>query len=1041
MFAKFFSIVLLLSMYAVFPVYAQDRKAEAEKLFAEGETLRASDKAESRREAVKKYKNAVQIFSELNLREREAAGLNNIGYVYMRLGEFEKSLTFLEKSLQTSREINEQRLQAIALINMGRISRILGKPKEALVQVSEALSISRATGDREREAAALNELGVTYFNDGETHKSLLQFELAAAIFKDLGQLVPQASLLNNMARINRILGNQDEAIAQYGSALEIFRSAKHRMGEADVTLNLASTYMDLFRTAEALEHANRALSFFRETGDRQREAVILGNLGSFYNNLGDFPKSLDYHNQAAEIAEKVGDRGEFSNALQNIGIIHLNFNENDKALDFFNRALEIKRVIKDRRGEAYILNNLGLIYDKKADYAKALDFFRQSLEIHRAVGNREGEARTLLNLGLTAYHTKENEKALEYYAEALRLRRELQTPAEESKVLLYMARLEREMGNSAKARKTIEEAINIIESLRTNVPGQELRTSFFSLGKDAYDFYIDLLMRTDGGKPSAENLARALETSERARARSLLETLIESRADVRRGIDARLLERERALQNRLNAKESYRMRLLGGKPKPEQIEAVEKEIRALLGEYQQIRAQIRTDNPNYAALTQPQPITLAEIQKDILDRDTLLLEYALGEEQSYVWAVTSDSITGYALPKRAEIEAAARRFYKLLAPRKSQPENETPLQRRARLDAADRELSEASRHLSEMLLRPAAAQFGNKRLLIIAEGILQYIPFAAFSVSDAGTRNRGGAEKISVLSSQRTTDNEQRTTGSERFLIETNEIVYLPSASTLSVLRKAKENKKTEPKILVAILADPVFTNDDARVRAFAGKKAAENDVLKNSNVQAGLLPPQLRSDFARLRFSRAEAEAISDFASDNRKFLAMDFAANIQAATGEIFGNARIVHFATHGVINSDFPELSGIVLSLIDENGSAQEGFLRLHDIYNLNLNADLVVLSACDTALGKEVKGEGVVGLTRGFMYAGATGVVASLWKINDRATAELMRRFYQKMLKENLRPAAALRAAQISMAREKATRNPFYWAAFTLQGDWR
>ena len=243
-------------------------------------------------------------------------------------------------------------------------------------------------------------------------------------------------------------------------------------------------------------------------------------------------------------------------------------------------------------------------------------------------------------------------------------------------------------------------------------------------------------------------------------------------------------------------------------------------------------------------------------------------------------------------------------------------------------------------------------------------------------------------------------------------------------------------------------MADPVFSGDDARVKLVAaGQNSNQNSTTKLASAaasvmrEAKVLAPQLRSGFNRLRFSRAEAEAISGFAPNSRRFVATDFAANLKAAAGENLQKSRLVHLATHGVINSDFPELSGLVLSLVDENGRPQEGFLRLHDIYNLRLDAELVVLSACETALGKEIKGEGLVGLTRGFMYAGAPSVVASMWRVEDKATAELMKRFYQKMLKENLPPAAALRAAQISMSRDQAFAPPFYWAAFTLQGDWR
>ncbi|HQR36473.1 MAG TPA: CHAT domain-containing protein, partial [Blastocatellia bacterium] len=191
----------------------------------------------------------------------------------------------------------------------------------------------------------------------------------------------------------------------------------------------------------------------------------------------------------------------------------------------------------------------------------------------------------------------------------------------------------------------------------------------------------------------------------------------------------------------------------------------------------------------------------------------------------------------------------------------------------------------------------------------------------------------------------------------------------------------------------------------------------------------------------ARLPFSREEADTILSFAPNGKGFKALSFAANRTTATSSELAQYRIVHFATHGLLNSEHPELSGLVFSLVDESGKSQDGFLRLHEIYNLRLSADLVVLSACQTALGKQIKGEGVVGLTRGFMHAGTPRVVASLWQVNDLATAELMKLFYRGMLKDGQRPAAALRAAQLELMKQKRWASPYFWAAFTLQGEWQ
>jgi CHAT domain-containing protein len=272
-------------------------------------------------------------------------------------------------------------------------------------------------------------------------------------------------------------------------------------------------------------------------------------------------------------------------------------------------------------------------------------------------------------------------------------------------------------------------------------------------------------------------------------------------------------------------------------------------------------------------------------------------------------------------------------------------------------------------------------------------------------------------------------------------LIANHEIINLPSASVLGVLREETKNRSRATK-MVAVFADPVFGSQDPRIASIGGKGAVDNSTaeqagdVKRSAEESGL------NGFARLRFSREEAQQIMQLVPRNSSLEALDFAANRTAATSADLKNYRIVHFATHGLINSRHADLSGIVLSLVDREGKPENGFLRLYDIYNMNLSAELVVLSACQTALGKDIKGEGLVGLTRAFMYAQASRIVASLWRTEDRATALLMKRFYEGMLAGNgMSPAAALRKAQLSMWQDKRWRQPRYWAAFTIQGEWK
>ncbi|MBO0783823.1 MAG: CHAT domain-containing protein, partial [Ktedonobacteraceae bacterium] len=266
-------------------------------------------------------------------------------------------------------------------------------------------------------------------------------------------------------------------------------------------------------------------------------------------------------------------------------------------------------------------------------------------------------------------------------------------------------------------------------------------------------------------------------------------------------------------------------------------------------------------------------------------------------------------------------------------------------------------------------------------------------------------------------------------------LIVKHEIIHLPSASALAVLRRELTERRPAPK-MVAILADPVFSLDDSRVK-LAGRHLAQDGNLSDLTRAIN----DVRGDLKRLLMTREEAQAISSITPPDEQLEALDFHASRALCTSDALSQYRIVHFATHGLLDSEHPYLSGLVLSLVNEQGQPQDGFLRLPEIFNLRLPAELVVLSACQTGLGKEVKGEGLVGLTRGFMYAGAVRVMASLWQVDDVATAELMKRFYRLMLQEEMRPAAALRAAQIEMLKKTQWQLPYYWGAFVLQGEWK
>ncbi|HEV3317883.1 MAG TPA: CHAT domain-containing protein, partial [Candidatus Angelobacter sp.] len=455
-------------------------------------------------------------------------------------------------------------------------------------------------------------------------------------------------------------------------------------------------------------------------------------------------------------------------------------------------------------------------------------------------------------------------------------------------------------------------------------------------------------------------------------------------------------------------------RLLNGNQAESLAVAKKKEIEDLLTEYQQVQGQIRTSSPSYAALTQPRPLTTHEVQQQLLDQETVLLEYALGDERSYVWVVTSESLEGHALPGRNRIEGVAVRLYKLLA----------GLDHSNRSQAGSQaDLSSAAAALSRMVLAPVAGQIKGKRLLIVSDGALQYIPFAVLPVPDAANLRRTQPVPLVVE----------------------HEIISSPSASVSALVRQDTATRKKAPKA-VAVLADPVFDTQDPRVTAARASLRRASTQISSGSRSGTLSFSQSAEEMgwnhlARLPFSQREATAILEVTPPGQGMKALGFQASRATATSPDLAQYRMVHFATHGLLNNKHPEFSGLVLSLVDEHANPQNGFILLQDIYNLNLPAELVVLSACETALGKEVRGEGLIGLTRGFMYAGAARVLASLWNVDDVATAELMARFYKAMEQDGKTPSAALRQAQIQMWRQKRWHAPYYWAEFQMQGEWK
>ena len=920
---------------------------------------------------------------------------------------------------QDKKRVTAERL----MIEANELSRQQQRNAQQVIEKQQqALTLWRELGDQLWAACSLTNIGFAYSNLSRFEQAIEALIQAIAICRKEKDRAGEGRALQLLGGAYQSLSLHENAIECDEQSLAIRVDVKDVVGELSVLNDLGAVNYSLNRYEKAIDYFDNVIGLRREIGDRSGEGRTLGNLGGVYQVLGRYEKAVELYDQSLLILREVKLRPNEGIVLNNRGEAFELLGRPEKAIESFEQSLAIAREFKDRFRESSRLSNLGNSYHSLRRYDKAIEYLEQALAIQRDGKYRTEEGQTLVKLGKVQHSLGLYEKGLEQYKLSLAIAREVKAPADEVTSLFQLARTELARGNYTQSLSYVEDSLKLAESLRSGLVSGDSRAAFFAAAQNSYQLYIDVLMRQHQVEPNKGNNALAFEISERARARGLLEMLAESRADIRGGVDAALLERERLLAKQFNEKAQR----LTQSNTPAQIATLKQEIAAIEDDYEQVQATIRKNSPHYAALTEPPLLKLNDIQQQ-LGADTLLLEYSLGDDRSFLWVVGQNSLTSHELPKREQVEQVATDVYRMLTVRSRNRSGESPQQKQARITQTEAQLPAAARQLSQILLAPVSAQLANKRLLIVADGALQYIPFAMLPDPAAAQPREFANPQLEVP------------------LVVNHELINLPSASTLAVMRKELAGRKPAPKQL-AIFADPVFAANDPRLKAALGKSVNEprpavaSRMVEHLSENASLQGARRGMVIPRLPFTRQEANQILALASAGSSFKAMDFKANRASALSSELSQYRYLHFATHGYLDSERAGLSALVLSLVDEQGRQQDGFLRAHELYNLNLPAELVVLSACQTGLGKQIKGEGMIGLTRGFMHAGAARVVVSLWNVNDKATSELMTRFYQKLLKEQQAPAAALRSAQVEMWKQKTWQAPYFWASFVIQGEW-
>lgn len=1039
------------------------------------------DRLGKNKQAVEYFEQSLSLDSKVSDPIQQATRFNNICSVLRQHGQIQRALNFCNEALKISREESVRKafveksrhIEAVTLQNIGDVYSDLGETQKALESYGQALlgyqsKVVRDTFPEEStsgESDTYNQIGLIYHRQGRAELALESFGKSLVLSQGLGDFGGQAMTLQNMGNSHERLNRRQEAWITYNKALEFSRNPVFRKNSLLESLRSESAILKSMGEFQRISgNYQQALDFFEATRkisteksyreaypaeSRRVAALIYNDIAQVYQDSGQPQKALESYETALSIlkdkivqdALPLESRLEEAAILSNLGTLYEKLCLTEKSpeqimscyrervIDSFNKASKIARDQEIRQNfpgksldlEVVALNNIAHFLSKLTEYRKALEIYDLALPLVRQLNDPSRTALVLNGKGFTHFNLRDDLSALDSYREALSLIQNAGDKNTEAVIHTNISVLYQRQGNLPGALAEINAAVDIVEGLRGKFRDSDLKTSYFASMQDIYVYKIDLLMQLHKQQPQKDYDRQALETSDRARARSLIELLTESRADVRKGVSKDLLDQEKELQQKLDATEKRFTQLASNSSAQAEVAKAQQEIKALNQDQTQLKDKIRRESPAYASLKYPEPLKFVEIQQQ-LDPDTVLLQYTLGEERSYLWAVTKTGMTSYILPGKKEIEQAAKDLIEVLQnPGMNGVSVTTP-------DSKGRSVTSTANKLSDLILKPVANQLGSNRLIIVADGALQYVPFAALSPSSS-------------------------TGKSYNPLIATNEIVNLPSASTIAILRNTVlKGRKPAPKTL-AVLADPVFGKDDPRVSQKSSQANRSSTNLSNTAIATTTtLPSVTQSAFSRLtrnfnlgtiprlEYSGKEGRGILAKVPDTSELEAFGFNANYNWLSNPELKQYQYIHLATHGFFDERNPELSGLILSMIDPQGNPQErGFLRLGDLFNLDFSADLVVLSACQSGLGENIRGEGIIGMTRGLMYAGTPRVVTSLWNVNDEATAVLMEQFYNTMLKEGKTPAAALREAQRAMWQQGA--NPYLWAAFTLQGEWR
>ena len=958
------------------------------------------------------------------------------------LQERQEALRKLDESAQLFINGGET-LEAARILNRaGRLQLILNSPQDAITSHNKALDLLKQSPSTQVEVDSLNGLGAAYMVQKD--KDLVEPTLnhAITLSEQSSYTAGKADALLTLSRLYNI-DDHRKALSTAQNALTLWKSTGEKQGIARAYEQVGIYYFAQNMLAEATQSFEQALPLWQELNNATAQSSLLIRLGFIELRKGEWQSSLSRFVQAQGLIDEAAEpekMGRIACGMAEVynehhlpeeGLIHY-----QQALTFYERTQDphaiwyatwglgwsyyllqrypealtyleqsLTKVDSDHGTEAALTREyIGMVRLETGNYPAALQDFQFALDVYTRAFNPWEAARVQGLIGQVFEQQGLFARAQEGYSKALSAYAKMSDQVNQAALYYALGRLELQRDKYVEAEDYLTRSIQLTERMHRIPTSQDLSVAFFGSVHDRYQAYIECLIGKHKSDPTRAFDIKAFEISEAARARSLAEFLRASYSDFAPGVDSALAHREKSLRQSIWQKADRRSELLKRKETTStlnELKSVNAELTQLETEYSQLTETINQRYPAYKQITQPTAWDLRRIQTEIIkDDQTILLEYSIGARKSYVWAVTRDTIKTYELPGEEAITEAARKVSGLLT---LPPTSDS-----------DAKLRQASHELSGMILSPVADELNKRVVLVVADGALNYIPFQILP-----------------------------TPSGKEPLVARYEIVNAPSASILGDLRHERAGRPAPTKLLAAF-GDPVFyststthnTAEDQLAAAQPGDTRGRS-TLRDIELNRDIFDPSV---IMPLFYAARELTNLRDLA-DGQSLVLSEFAATRERLLNTDLSQYAMLHLATHGFLDPKRPEYSGLLLSTVNTEGKLIDGFVGLQDIYQLRAPVRMVVLSACQTALGRDVRGEGLVGITRGFMHAGASSVVASLWSVDDGATAELMKRFYSNLLQQGMSPAEALRAAQNSIRQEPQWASPYYWGGFTIQGEYQ